>query len=180
MEQALGLEHIDIGHRGQARVAGQGFVQRRKIIAGHPVGPGPGGLALGRQVVGRFQPGQPAALLGLMEFDPRLGGQHQHQVGGFGKRRVVGARAAHIDYALLGRDQAAGGEHGRAFQHQGLAFAHGRIQGADEAGEDLPRAGDFGPGLQGVLDRHYPHLFAGMGQVQLHFGQALVFHYEGL
>ena len=112
-----------------------------------------------------------------MQLHPVHGLEDQNHVAGFGKRRVCRARAAHVHNALLRSHQTAGGQHRSAFEHQGLALAHG-VHVADPAGKHLARAFQLAARLHGILAGQDAHALAGMDQLGLHIPEGRVFQQQ--
>ena len=89
-----------------------------------------------------------------------------NQVVELGERGVLGARAGHIDDALLEADDLAGGDDRHAAQDVGFAGADS-VDLGDDAGELTAGAFDLHAGLDDVLDRRDPHALARTGDVKL-------------
>ena len=77
-----------------------------------------------------------------------------------GQRRQRRRRPRHVDDRLLRAGQEAGGQHGGAAQHVGLAAPHGH-RGTQQPGEHAAPAGSLGAGLDGVQHADDPHGVAG-------------------
>ena len=165
VEQALALEHVDIGHAGQigillnALLDAQGL-ELRHLVGGHAAAnlTDIGGGAETRDAHG--------VLVLVLVVLVALGGLgNHHEVVQLGERGVVRAGAGHVDDALLEAHNLAGGDHGHAAQNMGLAAAHS-LHLVDDAGEHAAGALNLHAGLDDILHRGDPDALAGLGDVK--------------
>ena len=146
VQQSLAEQHIDIGNLGKMRRIG-GVVQ--DVIGFNVVGFG-GPYCLSDKM-GRSKPALAHHLLMLMGCQVGDDLNLQNHIKGCGKRRIVGAWAAHVDDPFLKSNNFTTGDNCNVFQHMPCALAC-----------IIPC--NLTPGLDDVLDAEYPGGLTWFGQ----------------
>ena len=165
MQQALGLQHVDVSHARQLGELLDAFLdavglELLDLVGGHIAAQ----LAdEGRSAETRDTDGVLILVLVLLVVLNRLG--NNDEVVQLGERRVVSARAGHIDDALLETDDLTGGDNSHAAQDMGLAAADS-VDLGDDAGEFAAGALDLHTRFDDVLDRGDANALTGLGNVE--------------
>jgi hypothetical protein len=98
----------------------------------------------------------------------------KHDVVGLGIRRVLCARAHHINDAFLETDDLPGCHNGSTFQNEGFAFANG-VYIADKSGENfIGTLKKFASGLDNILHWKNADALARHGKIDIHLNKAFV------
>ena len=165
VEQALALQHVDVGHPGKVGQLLDALLDAVGLKLRGLVG---GDAAAQLADIGGGPETRDAhrVLILVLVVLIALGGLGDHdQVQQLGERGVVRAGAGHIDDALLEAHDLTGGDDGHAPQDVGLAAADG-LHLADDAGEHAAGALHLDPGLDDVLDGGDADALAGLGDVE--------------
>src|SRR5690606_20825551 len=133
VEQALALQHVDVGDLGQIWIAPVVFVQGQKLVGGGLIWRQ--GARRFPEVVGGPQAHLPARRFMLVGSDPGNRLRHNNQVMQLGKGGQLGAWSLHIDDALLVAHDPACGDHAHALEHMGAAYTCWKHL-AHQSGED--------------------------------------------
>ena len=183
VQQALGLQHVDISHAGQVGILLDTFLDAQSLELSGLIG---GDVAADlTDKGGGTQAGQTNSTLVLMlvVLIAVLGLSNNNQVVQLAEGSVLGAGAGHVDDTLLEADDLTGSDDGHAAQDMGLTGTDG-INLGDDAGEHTAGAFDLHAGLNDVLDGSDAHALAGLGDVELEVRNPILhvvlFIHEGL
>ena len=175
VQQALGLQHVDIANLGQVGILSDLLQQGLGLVSNGLVG------SLVTQGLGQIDSGlqtsHTAGVLVHMGLQALLGLDDHAHVLSLGEGAVVGGGAGHVDDALLeAHDAAHGHDHG-AVHAVGAALAH-LSDLAHDAGEHAAIAGHLDAGLDNVLDGGDAAGLAGVSQLDLAADQTVVLQHQ--
>ena len=165
VQQALGLEHVDVTHLGQTGVGPHGLLDVGVVVDLYLVGLHVGAAPC--QISGCLHAGDAAGLLVVVLVHVGIGRlQHQDDVAGLRIGRVLRAGAGHVDDALLEAHQLARRHDGCAREDEGLALADG-LDIAQHPREHLSLTLDLPARLDDILHRYDADALSGHGQVDI-------------